>query len=127
MNPALREKLHARIKAARAADAIRRFEYRQRNLSRGVWFRLRRLLSRAATAWQIGDEDARRLLDEGIRPQAVGLEIEPPIQILVVPEEIIQTLPTRQPLTVRLSAELLTTRHLALVLWPQEKAEDVAR
>jgi hypothetical protein len=126
VNPAPRAKLHERIKAARAADAIRRFEYRQRNLARGVWFRLRRLLSRAATAWQIEEEDARRLLDEGIRPQGVGLEIEPPIQILVVPEQRIQTLATRQPLTVRLSAELLTTRHLALVLWPQEKADDVA-
>lgn len=125
MNPAPLETLHKRIKAARAADAIRRFEYRQRNLARGVWFRLRRLLSRAATAWQVGEEDARRLLDEGIRAQGVGLEIEPPIQILVVSEERIQTLATRRPLAIRLSAELLTTRHLALVLWPQEEADDV--
>ena len=126
MSPAARDKLHRRVKAARAADTLRRFEYRQRNHARGVWFRLRRLLSQAATAWEIGEEDARRLLDEGVRPRRVGLEIEPRIRIFPISEERLQTLTRRRPLETRLSAELLAARDLALVLWPQEKADDPA-
>lgn len=126
MNPAAREGLDRRVRAARAADTIRRFEYRQRNHARGVWFRLRRLLSQAAQAWQIGEEDARRLLAEGLRPQPVGLEVEPPLQIFVVSEAKLQAIATPRPMVIRLSAELLTARHLALVLWPKERADDVA-
>jgi len=126
MSPALRDKLHHRVKAARAKDALRRFEYRQRNHAGGVWFRLRRLLSQAATAWAIGEEDAQRLLGEGVRPRRAGLEIEPPIRIFPVSEERLHALAERRPLETRLSAELLTARHLALVLWPQERADDPA-
>ena len=127
MNPPPLAKLHQRIKAARAASTIRRFEYRQRNLARGVWFRLRRLLCQSATAWHIEEGDALQLLGEGIRPAPAGLEVEPPIQIFVVAEERLRALASRRPLTVRLSAELLTTRYLVLVPWPREETEAEAR
>ncbi len=125
MNPAAHEKLHQRARAARARDAIRRFEYRQRHHARGVWFRFRRLLSQASQAWQVAEEDARHLLALGIQPQRAGLEIEPPIQVFVVSEERLLRITTRRPWTIRLSAELLTARHLALVLWPGEKPGDL--
>jgi hypothetical protein len=120
-------KLRKRARAVRAADAVRRFEYRQRNHARGVWFRLRRLLSEAASAWRLSEEDARRLIAEGITPEAVGLQIEPPMTILVLSEERLRSVSPRAPLPVRLSAELLLTRHLGLVFWPREQKDGSIR
>ena len=57
-------------------------------------------------------------MNEGFEPDPVGLELEPPITILVVPEKPLATLASRVPLPLRLGAELLTTRFLALVPWP---------
>jgi hypothetical protein len=114
-------KLRKRVRAARAADLVRRYEYRQRNHARGAWFRLRRLLSQAATAWRISAEDAQSLREEGVEPEAVGFEIEPNLMILTVPEERLGAIQSREPLPVRLSAELLRAGHLALVLWPEER------
>jgi hypothetical protein len=126
MNPEAMARLRKRVRAVRAADAVRRFEYRQRNLAHGVWFRLRRLLSEAATAWRLSEEDARLLMAEGFAPEAAGLEIEPPITILALPEERLRSLASRVPLPIRLSAELLTARHLALVQWPKEETSSAA-
>jgi hypothetical protein len=118
--------MRKRVRAARAADLIRRFDYRQRNHARGAWFRLRRLLSDAATAWQISALDSERLRACGIALEPVGFEVEPPIAIHVVSPEQLQTLGSRQPLAVRLSAELLRARCLALVAWPA-KGTDAGR
>ena len=126
MSAAAIAKLRKRARAVRAADAVRRYAYRQRNHARGVWFRLRRLLSQAATAWQLSEEDSRHLMAEGIAPEPVGFELDPPTTILVLPEERLRSVVSRAPLPLRLSAELLRTRHMALVLWPQEKASDPA-
>ena len=111
-------KMHKRARTARAADLVRRFEYRQRHHARGAWFRLRRLLSQAASAWQISAEDSERLRAEGMPPEPVGFEVEPSMTIHVVSPVRLQVLASRQPLAVRLSAELLRSRHLAVVLWP---------
>jgi hypothetical protein len=111
-------KMHERARAARAAFLVRQFEYRQRNHAQGVWFDLRRLLSEAATAWQISADDAARLRSEGISPRPVGFRLSPPLAIHVVSDERLQGLRSRQALKVRLSAELLRAGHLALVPWP---------
>ena len=57
-------------------------------------------------------------MNQGFEPDPVGLELEPPITILVAPEKPLAALASRVPLPLRLGAELLTTRFLALVPWP---------
>lgn len=120
MNEAALLKMRNRVRAARAADLARRFDYRQRNHARGAWFRLRRLLSEAATVWQISTEDAERLRALGVSPEPVGFELEPSISIHLVSEDQLRGLRSREPLAVRLSAELLRARCLALVPWPRK-------
>lgn len=97
---------------------MRRWEYRQRHHARGVWFRLTRLLADAASAWRISEEDAARLVVEGIEPEPVGFDLEPAMTILVVPAARLDTLASREPLRPGLEADLLMSRYLALVRWP---------
>jgi hypothetical protein len=101
----------------RARNLVRRWEYRQRNHARGAWFRLRRLLADAASAWRIPEEQARVLVGEGFAPEAVGFELEPPITIVVVPRARIEAVASRMPLAPGLGADLLASRFLALVPW----------
>ena len=118
MNAKGLERLHQRARRARANAAVRRWEYRQRHHARGAWFRLRRLLADAASAWRLSPEEAAGLVAEGIVPEPVGLELEPPMTILVVPPTRIETIASRQPVAVRLGADLLASRYLAISRWP---------
>jgi hypothetical protein len=111
-------RLHQRARRVRAAALVRRWEYRQRHHARGVWHRLRRLLSDAREAWSLSAEDASRLITEGFGPEHVGLELEPPLTILVLPEDRLRTLASRRRVALRLGQELLAARQLAIVRWP---------
>lgn len=112
------ERMRQRVRRVRAAVLVRRWEFRQRHHARGVWLRLRRLLADSEAAWRISAEDAERLIAEGFQPDPVGLELEPPITILVLPATRVVAVESRQPVALRLGAELLTTRHLVLTPWP---------
>ena len=112
------ERLHRRARLSRANAAVRRWEYRQRDHARGVWFRLRRLLADAASAWQVSADDSARLIDDGVAPDAIGLALEPPMTILVVAQARLEALPSRKPVALRLGADLLRSRHLVLVPFP---------
>jgi hypothetical protein len=112
------ERLRRRVKQVRANALVRRWEHRQRDHAKGVWFRLRLLLSDAESAWRISEQDARQLISEGARPEPVGDQLEPPRLIVFVPEQRLSQLPSRQALAVRLEAELLQSRFLALVRFP---------
>jgi hypothetical protein len=107
--------LHDRVKRLRARAAVRAWEYRQRNLAKGVWFDLRRLLADSASAWSLPEEEARRLLAEGYEAAAVGDRLAPAKLLLVVPEERLRDIPGRTPIPLRLGPELLGARWLALV------------
>lgn len=109
------ELLHRRVRQIRARAERRRWAYRQRNLAQGVWFRIARVLVEAAEAWAISDEDAAALAAEGIAAEPAGLEVEPPLALRFVPAERLAGLASRRPLDVRLSAELLSARNVALV------------
>ncbi len=109
------ESLHRRARDIKARALVRSFEYRQRNQAGGVWFRLRRILVDARQAWTIPEQEAARLLAEGLRPEAVGAELEPPKAILFVPLERLQAVPDRVELPLRLGPELLAARWIALV------------
>lgn len=116
------ERLHRRARQIRANALVRRWEYRQRHHARGVWFRLRRLLADACSAWRLSEQDALQLTAEGYRPEPVGEQLEPRTVILFVPEERLFTLASRREVGLRLSAELLQSRFLALVRWPDRGA-----
>ena len=104
---------------------VRAFEYRQRRLARGVWFRFRRVLAFAKEAYAIPPEEAVRLIAEGHRPEPLGHELEPSRVILFVTAERVVGIVAARPLAVRLSAELLAAECLALV--PFEALRDPQR
>jgi hypothetical protein len=108
-------RLHKRARRIRANAAVRRWEYRQRNHARGVWLRMRRRLADAASAWRISADDAALLIEEGIEPDPIGLALEPPMTILVVPQDRLETLASRRRLALGLGADLIGSRHMVLV------------
>ncbi len=109
------ESLHRRVRQMRSRAQIRRWEYRQRHHAKGVWYRLRRLLADAQSAFEISAGDAAVLTSEGVRPEPVGAELEPPKTILFVQRGRLERIARRTPLPVDLGAELLGARCIALV------------
>jgi len=107
--------LHRRAREIQGRLAVRAWEYRQRHHSKGVWFRLRRVLADAAFAYSIDDADADALAREGPVELAVGRELAPAKRLLFVSAVRTESLPSRQPVAVRLGADLLGARNLALV------------
>jgi hypothetical protein len=114
-------RLDRRLRELRARVLARSFEYRQRHLARGVWFRLRRVLTFASEAYALTREDGERLLVEGHRPESVGLELQPPRIIVYVPRARVAALPSARRLPVRLSADLLAVECLALVPFEEDQ------
>jgi hypothetical protein len=107
--------LEERARRARSRAAVKRWEYRQRNLAHGAWYQLRRVLVDAREAYSIPLEEARALLAEGYRPEPAGARIEPAKVILFVPAERIETIALRRRVPIRLGGELLAAEALALV------------
>lgn len=104
-----------RLREHRSRVLIRDFEYRQRHHARGVWFRLRRVLTFAREAYAVSREEADRLIAEGCRPEPGGDDLSPPRVILRVPAARAAALTSARPLAVRLTAELLAAEYLVLV------------
>jgi hypothetical protein len=113
------EKLQRRARERQARLAVRAWEYRQRNLAHGVWFRLRRVLADAETAWAIPADEAARLVAEGFPAEAVGRQLEPAKTIVFVPAERAARLAGARQIKVRLDADLLGAEALALVRFPR--------
>lgn len=106
--------LERRIEAFRRRALVRSWEFRQRHHARGVWFRLRRALADASAAFEIPADEAERLIAEGHRIEPVGEALEPPKVIVVVPADRMARVPGARPVPVRLGADLLQARYLAL-------------
>jgi hypothetical protein len=113
------DRLGRRAREARSRAVVRAWEYRQRRLAGGVWFRLRRVLTEAQEAYAISEEAAKALIAEGHRPEPVGAELEPPRTILFVDPGRLAAIPDRQRLAVRLSAQLLSARWVVLIRFPE--------
>lgn len=109
------DRMRARARAVRTRARVRSWTYRQRNLAAGVWFRLRRVLADASAAYEISDEDARRLVAEGYRPEPCGGEVAPEKTILFVDERRLSKIETRRPIRVGLGPDLLAARAIAVV------------
>jgi hypothetical protein len=109
------EKLHARARRVGEQSIIRAWEYRQRASSKGVWHRFRRVLVDAAEAWIISEADADALEASGRMPHPVGRELSPPKRLFFLSRDELEAVPHRQQVPVRLHAELLLARSLALL------------
>jgi hypothetical protein len=107
--------MHARARAARTRAEVRRWDYRQRNLAAGVWFRLRRVLADARAAYVISEADAQRLTAEGYAVEPCGAELSPEKTILFVDEARLSMVASREPIPVELGPPLLGATAIALV------------
>jgi len=113
------EKLHRRVREAKARVAVRAWQYRQRRHAAGVWMRLRRVLADASEAYAIPPEAMEALVRDGCVPEPVGRELEPAKMIVFADPGRPLAITERKQLAVRLSAELLAARYLALVRFPE--------
>ncbi len=109
------DSLHAQARRVRALATVRPWEYRQRNHSKGVWFRLRRVLADAESAFAIPCSAVEQLEQEGCRRESVGIEIEPHTAILFVPAERREEISEKRPLRVALDADFFATPCVALI------------
>lgn len=107
--------LERRVKEIRARARVRRWEYRQRDLANGAWARFREALAQAQHGYAIDEATERALLDEGFSSDARGSLLEPPRTLIWIPRERAVQLVGARPLVLRLDAELLAARRLALV------------
>jgi hypothetical protein len=110
--------LAERVKAVRARARVRRWEYRQRNLAHGAWGRFRAALAHAREAYAIDEATAAALVAEGFAADERGRGLEPPRTIIWITAERAARLGGARPIAIRLDAELLAARCLALVPFP---------
>lgn len=107
-----------RVKAIRARARVRRWEYRQRNLAHGAWDRYRTALAHAREAYALDDATAATLLAEGFVADDRGRGLEPPRTLIWITAERASGLEGVRPVALKLDAELLAARNLALVPFP---------
>ena len=105
----------ARVKAVHARARVRRWEYRQRNLAHGAWDRFRAALAHAQDAYVIDDEIAQALIAEGYVADQRGRGLEPPRTLVWVTADRVARLDGARPIALRIDADLLAARCLALV------------
>ena len=109
------DRMQARARQVRTRVSVRRWNYRQRHLAAGVWFRLRRVLADAKAAYVISEQDARRLVAEGYRVEACGSQVTPEKAILFVDEARLSSVESRRSIPVGLGPDFLTATAIALV------------
>ena len=78
------EKMRKRVRDIHARAAVRRWEYRQRDRAKGVWFRLRRELTRARAVYVLSAAVADALERERANRASVGDELHPKRKIFWV-------------------------------------------
>jgi hypothetical protein len=107
-----------RIRKMKQRLAVRAWEFRQRNSSKGVWDRLRLVLALSERAFAIDDALARSLEARGHHPHPVGAELEPARQYFVLDAGDVGLVEGAREIPVRLDMELLAHERVALVLFP---------
>lgn len=104
-----------RARRHRQRVAVRQWELRQLFTSKGVWWRLARLLGYSERGYAIDGALSERLEAEGIAPHPVGLELAPSLRIHVVSSQRAAALPLSNELVLRPTATLLGAGQLVLV------------
>lgn len=108
-----------RVKQARARARVRRWEYRQRNTAHGAWFRFRRALAFAETAYAISEADAAHLIAGGALVDCGGRDLEPRRTLVWIRREDAAALESACALTLQLGPALLEPRWIALIPFDQ--------
>ncbi len=109
------QSLAKRAKAMKSRVTVRAWEYRQRNLAKGTWHQLRRLLAHSSHAYALTESSARELLAEGCRPEPVGERLEPPKVLVFASTGRLALIADKRPIPVRLGVDFLSARCVALV------------
>jgi hypothetical protein len=121
------ERMQARARAVKTRAQVRAWQYRQRDLAAGVWFRLRRVLTNARAAYVLTEEDASRLVAEGFQPESCGLELSPEKTIVFLNADRAAQLDAPRPIPVSLGAEFLAARAIALVAFDEGGSRSTPR
>jgi hypothetical protein len=108
------ETLKERARLIRERELVRAWEYRQRDYSYGVWFKLRRILTDADRIFIIDEEEADRLEKEGYAAESVGRELAPPKRIFKLTPAEAARIRSGREIPVRLSADFLYAGSLVL-------------
>jgi hypothetical protein len=119
----LLDNMRARAHAVRTRAAIRSWEYRQRDLAAGVWFRIRRVLAEAKEAYTISEADAQQLIGEGCKPEPCGAQLAPEKTIIFVDVARLVQIESRRQMPVRLCPDFLMATAVALVPFDSLHAE----
>jgi hypothetical protein len=114
------ERLHSRIREARSRATVLKWEARQSTLARGVWYRLRRLLTFSRELWAVGDATMNELIASGFTVAPEGNQIEPPKRIVLLPPVHRDRLAGGRQLPLGLRHEFFAERNLVLVLWEEQ-------
>ncbi len=81
--------LHERLRQMKARIAIQKWEARQVDHARGVWFHLQLLLASTRRALVITVEEEAVLRRAGFEPHPIGMRLEPPKSFFVLTEEMV--------------------------------------
>lgn len=119
------ERMQARARAVKTRVLVRAWQYRQRDLAAGVWFRLRRVLTNARAAYVLTEDDARQLLAEGFQPERCGLELSPEKTIVFLDAGRVARFEWLRPIPVGLGPEFLAARAIALVAFEDREPRHV--
>lgn len=119
--------LEERAKRFRERQQVRAWEYRQLAGTKGVWYRLRRMLARAQRAYAVDDATMNDLIALGLRLEPVGGELAPSRRYVFVGDEGV--LDGRcTPLEVRLDAAMLASPNVVFVAFDEsERAAGTGR
>jgi hypothetical protein len=119
----LTESLWKRARAVKSRAAVRAWEYRQRNLAKGTWHQLRRLLAHSSHAYALTEQSARELLAEGHHAEPAGERLEPPKVLLFASPARLARIADKRPIPVRLGVDFLSARYVALMRFEDETDE----
>jgi len=111
--------LHRRVAEIKARQTIRAWELRQNNHSKGVWFRLRRVLTDVRSVYTGSEQTVQALWAEEYKSEQVGKELEPTKELLFIEEWRLEQIPEQRLLAVRLDAAFLAERFLVLICFPR--------
>ena len=115
------DSLHRRLKKLKSRVLIHRWELRQRDYSKGSWFRLRRALSSADEAYSIPAPAAEELESQGLKQLPVGSEFDPPLKMYWVSRLALEQISGHRRLALRLDAAFLRAGAIALVPFDDSK------
>jgi hypothetical protein len=107
--------MRARARETRSRAAIQLWQFRQRNLAAGVWYRLRRVLADAREAYVVSADEIQVLLGEGYLAEPAGRQLEPPKTIVFAEPARVRGLASRRSIRVALDHEFLTASSIVLV------------